>query len=174
MYVLVFFGGMAGGSSLWGTVATFIGIPLTLVGAAGGLLLVLVLTRHYPLATNEEYDVTPSQHWQTPNVHHQLDPEQGPVLVTVAYRVAPPQVQAFVQAMHALGLQRRRNGAIRWGIFSDVTEPDRYLESFVVESWGEHLRQYERLTVADQEIEEQVRSFHSGDTPPRVSHFIAT
>jgi MFS family permease len=174
MYVLVFFGGMAGGSSLWGTVATFSGIPLTLVGAAGGLLLVLVLTRHYPLATSEEYDVTPSEHWQMPNDHHQVDPEQGPVLVTVAYRVAPPQVQAFVQAMHALGLQRRRNGAIRWGIFSDVTEPDRYLESFVVESWGEHLRQYERLTVADQEIEEQVRSFHSGDTPPLVSHFIAT
>ena len=31
--------------------------------------------------------------------------------------------------------------------------PGRYLESFVVESWLEHLRQHERITAADREVQ---------------------
>ncbi|MEH1820647.1 MAG: MFS transporter [Nostoc sp.] len=48
-----------------------------------------------------------------------------------------------------LQVVRLRDGAIRWGIFHDTSEPNRYLERFIVESWVNHLRQYERFTVAD-------------------------
>ncbi|MFN2489043.1 MAG: MFS transporter, partial [Actinomycetota bacterium] len=56
-------------------------------------------------------------------------------------------------------------------IFRDSTDSSRYLETFVVESWAEYLRQRERLTVADVAIQESVRSFHSAE-PPRVFRFI--
>jgi hypothetical protein len=62
---------------------------------------------------------------------------------------------------------------MRWGLFVDVAEPHRYVETFLVESWAEHLRQHERVTAADRSIEESARSFHRGDVPPRVSHLIA-
>jgi hypothetical protein len=74
--------------------------------------------------------------------------------------------------MRALGRVRRRDGAMRWGLFSDTANPGRFFETFLVESWTEHLRQHERVTVADREVENQARSFQIGGKPPIVSHLI--
>lgn len=37
----------------------------------------------------------------------------------------------------------------------------------------EHLRQHERVTIADHEVQELVRSFHVGPEPPRVLHYVS-
>lgn len=126
----------------------------------------------YPLA-GEELDLTPSMHWAEPVVVWEPDPEDGPVLVTVEYCIAPEQAREFVRAMRDVRRLRHRDGAMRWGLFVDVAEPSRYVETFLVESWAEHLRQHERVTAADRAVEERARSFHRGDAPPRVSHLIS-
>lgn len=46
------------------------------------------------------------------------------------------------------------------------------LETFVVESWLEHLRQHERVTHADREFQDAARAFHTGAEPPLVRHMI--
>lgn len=74
--------------------------------------------------------------------------------------------------MREVGRLRRRDGAIQWGIYHDTADPTRHVETFLVELWVEHLRQHQRGTMADRVIEERVREFHVGDTPPRVSHLI--
>lgn len=51
--------------------------------------------------------------------------------------------------------------------------PPRHVEVFIVESWLEHLRQHERVTVADRDVETMARAFHVGDQPPIVSHFVS-
>jgi hypothetical protein len=173
IYVLVFFGGMAGGSTLWGIVATSIGLPATFLLAACGVVVALAVTHHCPLVTSEDWDTTPSRHWPTPDADQEPDPESGPVLVAIEYHIDPDRAPAFVQAIRDLGRMRRRDGALRWGIFSDISEPGRYMESFVVESWGQHLQQHERFTVADREVEAQVLTFHQGESTPVISHFIA-
>jgi hypothetical protein len=61
---------------------------------------------------------------------------------------------------------------VDWGLFEDVAEQGRYLETFVIESWGEHLRQHERTTVADRLISERANSFHILDGSPPVSHLL--
>jgi hypothetical protein len=43
----------------------------------------------------------------------------------------------------------------------------------VVESWAEHLRQHERVTMADRLLKERGRAFHVGEGSIVVSHFIA-
>ncbi|MGH7889758.1 MAG: MFS transporter, partial [Thermodesulfobacteriota bacterium] len=68
---------------------------------------------------------------------------------------------------------RLRDGAISWNLFKDTSDPGRYLETFIVESWIEHLRQHERVTVADRDLLDQALAFHVGDKPPFVSHLIA-
>jgi hypothetical protein len=46
----------------------------------------------------------------------------------------------------------------------------RYLETFVVESWVEHLRSHERVTVAARAASERASAFDMGDTPPIITH----
>jgi hypothetical protein len=68
---------------------------------------------------------------------------------------------------------RRRDGALSWGLFEDPEAPGRYIETFVVESWAEHMRQHHRGTAGDAPLFGRVRAFHRGDGPPRVTHWIA-
>jgi hypothetical protein len=72
-----------------------------------------------------------------------------------------------------LGRIRRRDGAIRWGIFEDAAVPGRFIESFLVENWAEYLRQHERMTLADREIEMEIQRFHRGQESPRIGHLLA-
>lgn len=132
----------------------------------------LIATIRYRLKYSGNLDLSPSLHWAEPVVMIELRPDDGPVLITVEYRINPARSPKFSQAMHKLSCARRRDGAIRWGLFHDTADPSRYLETFVVESWAEHLRQHERVTVADRAIEEYARAFHISDTPPMVSHLI--
>lgn len=172
VYLLIFFGGMAGGSALWGTVAKYAGIPKTFVVAALGVVASLAATARYRLATGEMLNLAPSLHWPAPTVVNDIEPEHGPVLVTIEYRIDPAQARDFADAMLNLRKLRLRDGAINWGIFVDAADPQRYVEAFLVESWIEHLRQHERVTVADREVQQKVHAFQIGSAPPIVSHFI--
>jgi len=93
------------------------------------------------------------------------------VLVTVEYRVAKKNRQAFLTALDGIAHERRRDGAYRWGVFEDPADPQRYLETFLVESWLEHLRQHERVTNADRIVQEQVSRLLQSET--RITHLIA-
>jgi hypothetical protein len=75
---------------------------------------------------------------------------------------------AFLKAINGYGRIRRRDGGYRWGIYRDMENPDLYLETFLVDSWAEHLRQHERSTRADREVTEQVQSYTRGE--PTVRH----
>ena len=44
---------------------------------------------------------------------------------------------------------------------------------FLVSSWMEHMRQHERITIADEEIRLRVGALHTGPEPPAVRHLIA-
>jgi len=74
--------------------------------------------------------------------------------------------------MHEIRALRLRDGAINWGLYHDVENPNRYVETFISESWTDHLRQHERITKSDVAIEDKARSFHIGKDPPRISHLI--
>jgi hypothetical protein len=67
----------------------------------------------------------------------------------------------------------RRDGAVRWGLFADPGRPTQYLETFLVESWAEHLRQHARVTMEDRIVQDLARSFHAGSEEPVVTHLIA-
>ena len=91
-------------------------------------------------------------------------------MVTVEYRVDPQKSRDFLAALDRLEGIRRREGAIDWGLFHDPAAPARYLETFMVDSWAEHVGQQELRTPADREIEQQVRSAAEGE--PTVSQFV--
>lgn len=171
VYVTVFFGAMTLGSGLWGQVARVAGVPAALFIAAGGMLLAIPLTMRWKLQTGAGLDLSPSMHWPAPVMSLPLDKDEGPILVTVEYRIKAESRNAFLDAIERLGHERRRDGAYAWGIFEDAANPGRMVETFLVESWLEHLRQHERVTHADRILQDDVRTLL--EDAPRITHLVA-
>jgi len=65
------------------------------------------------------------------------------------------------------------DGATLWATFRDAERPDVFVETFLVESWDEHLRQHARVSQADADVDSRVRAFHRGAAPPRVRHLLS-
>lgn len=172
IFVTVFFGSMTLGSVVWGEVADIAGLPLTHFIAALGALLAIPLTARWKLQTGAGVDLTPSMHWPVPVITHEIASDRGPVLVSVDYRLASENHRsAFLAAAQRLDHARRRDGAYAWGMFEDTAEQGRFMETFMVESWVEHLRQHQRVTHADQVLQEQIHRLLR--QPSVVRHLVA-
>jgi MFS family permease len=173
IFVTVFFGSMSLGSLLWGQVANLVGVPVALWIAAAGALAAIPLTWPWKLQLGADLDLAPSMHWPEPVLSRDVEADCGPVLVTVEYRVAPDKRDGFLRAVGTLAAHRRRDGAYDWGIFEDAADDGRFIETFLVASWLEHLHQHERVTNADRILHETVRS-HQVIGTPIVTHWLAS
>jgi predicted MFS family arabinose efflux permease len=167
--MLVFQGAVAAGSATWGAVAARAGFGTALLWAGIGTLLSTALGLFLRLP-DQGIDLTSWNHWRLPAVSEAISDVVGPVLVTVEYHVDAARVPEFIKTMHEYGRVRRRDGASRWGICRDLEIADRYLETFVVSSWAEHVRQHDRLTRADSEVEVRLRQCTRGE--PNVRHLL--
>lgn len=171
-YLLVFQGVLAINGALWGWLAGVIGISQCFLVAAGGLIAGLALIRFFPLTLHEEIDFNPPQNW--PYEHNALpnDPDDGPVLVVVEFFIAPGDAGRFRSLMNELREQRLRDGARRWRLYHDMHNPERYLELFRLDSWGEHLLQHDRTTADDMRVRGEVFALHKGPGLPNVTHYL--
>jgi MFS family permease len=173
VYLLVFQGGLALGSLLWGEVAARLGVRRALLVAAGALAASLVARFRYPLELVEE-DMTPLVLWPTPRIVRGIDDDDGPVRVLIEYSVPEANARAFSRLLRAREHRRRRGGAIEWDLYRDVSKATRWLETFVVDSWGEHERQHSRTTAADRRSSVRIAALLEPGTSPVIGHFIAS
>ena len=176
-YQMTFQAGMMIGSAVWGAVAQRWSTPVALTAATAGLLAGLPLVKRYRVPTGKMADVSPAAAAlarSDPSVVVPLRPEDGPVLISIRYYIDPEHREEFVAAIHQLKSIRLRDGAMRWGLFHDASDPTRFVETFLVESWAEYLRQRERLTVSDLAVRSKVQSFHKAESRPRISRLIYT
>ena len=171
VYVTVFFGALTIGSALWGFAAERLGLPAAHFLAGGGAFIALWVTRRWPLQSGPAADLTPSMHWPEPVLAAGVDQYAGPVLVTIEYHVAAENREAFLAALVPLCHERRRDGAYDWNVFEDTTHPERMIETFLTDSWLDHLRQHQRVTRADRAAEERVQRL--AREPPRITHYLA-
>lgn len=174
VHQMMYWGGVAFGSIVWGIVAEVWGIQTALLAAAIGLVIGLATSTRYNLKPLSDVDLTPSMHWSMPQTMINIDDHaEGSVLVEVEYLIDPARSQEFESVMNDVRSMVLRDGAINWELYHDVENPSRYVMMFTSESWTEHLRQHERITKSDMAIEEHARSFHIGKDPPRISHLIS-
>ncbi len=172
LYTTAFFGCLTVGSAAWGEIAVWVGLPDAHFLAAAGAIAAIPLTWRWKLQTGAGLDLSPSMHWPAPITAQNIARDRGPVLVTVEYDIDPKDREAFLEAIGKLEHSRRRDGAFAWGVFEDAAEAGRILETFLVKSWMEHLRQHERVTKADRVVQDAVERFHLHGEP-KVTHFIA-
>ncbi|MBE1469645.1 MFS transporter [Kibdelosporangium phytohabitans] len=168
-YQLMLMGGQAIGAVLWGVVANLFDLRWAMaIPAAAMTVAALYAMRRLPL-TERQLDVTPAAVWDEPP--EGPDHTDGPVLVTLKWRVAEEDVAEFTAVMQKVGRSRRRTGATMWGLFRDSEEPELFLETFVLTTWQEHLRQHlERGTAVDLQVYNAARALAA--EPPEVRHMI--
>ena len=171
MYVTVMFGALSLGSAIWGEAASLAGLTAALYAAAAGALIAIPLTWRWKLQTGAAVDLTPSMDWPEPITTREIEPDRGPVLVTVEYRIEPKHREQFLRAMSLFARSLRRDGAYEFGIFEDPADDRRFVETFVTDSWLDHMRLHQRLTNADSEVEQAVRRLQVGGEP-KTSHLI--
>ncbi|GAA4803935.1 MFS transporter [Streptomyces ziwulingensis] len=170
-YLLVFQGGQALTAPLWGLLADRLGLTRTLLIGAVLLLAGAASVRRLPLHATDGIDPSPSDHWPEPPLVFEPGPVDGPVQVSVVYRVAPGNRTAFTRRMRPVARSRRRGGALSWGLYQDGGDPDRFVETYLVASWSEHLAQHHsRTTATDREREEQARQLLAEGTVVEVTH----
>jgi MFS family permease len=172
MYLTVFMGGIALGSAAWGYLAGSIGTTATFGWGALVVALTTSLGLRWRLHRIGEVDLSPSP-MQAPEMRIASDGSAGPAFMMVTYDVKPGTEEAFQVALRRVGRARRRTGAVRWSVYRDADRPERFVETFVVPSWDEHVRQHERRTATDASLQQDLRDFLIDGADPHVEHFVA-
>lgn len=57
-----------------------------------------------------------------------------------------------------------------WAVYEDIERPGLFIETFLMGSWIEHLRQQERHTMNDLLLQSRVLAFHQGTTSPAIRY----
>ena len=172
VYLTVFFGSMTVGSAIWGQLASHFSISVSLCVAAAGMILASSTVLRWRLDQDPdlnldsaiEDDIAPR-----PEIRH----ERGPVMISYEYQINAADAHDFTVCMQDMRRVRRRGGAFAWSLYEDILQPGIFVETFVVGSWMEHLRQKERYTQNDRKIQNRVYGYHQGDNLPEVRYLVA-
>jgi MFS family permease len=173
IYQMAIMGSAALGAVVWGRIAEWSTVPMSLLCASGSMVALLVVTRGRPLEGPAEEDHTPTHPFQEPVPARDMELDEGPVMVTLEYVIDPARVAEFISIMAESRGARLRQGAVSWGLFEDVQHPGRFVEYFACDTWADYLRRFDRFTAMDERLQQMRFAFHLGDEPPRISRFIA-
>lgn len=151
VYLMVFMGSQSIGALLWGALASRAGLSTALLIAAGCLLVAALSVLVLPMdPMTGRLDRGLSTAWPTPTLIFEPRPDDGPVLVSISYRVRPEQFARFTEAMRVVRRARSRSGGRAWRLYRSGDQEGLLVEQFIVESWVEYQRQHaERWTGYD-------------------------
>ena len=187
MYMMTFQGAMALGSILWGFLAEHSQPNIALAASAAGLVVTLPFVHRYKILQGPIPDFSPYQFKRpAPQLvgapsqsassievgFTEPDLNEGPVRISIEYRIPIDCYADFTHAIHHLRGVRLRDGAFRWAVYRDANDPTHLNETFLMESWLDYLRSRERTTAADTAIRDRVYALHNDPESPRVSHQI--
>jgi len=171
IYQMALMGATAAGAALWGQVASITSVHASLlIAAVTGAVGMLVVQRAVVDRSLEE-DLSPSTAFKTPQAP--TTPQAGlRLVVSIEYFIDPARAAEFRAVMQESRRARLRQGALSWELQHDISDPRRYVERVVDESWTEHLRRFGRATASDVSLRDRKFAFHTGENPPVVSRYV--
>jgi len=172
LYQMAAFGGMAAGSALWGVVTEYYGLDVAFCGAALVFALCFVLGLRRALPDLAVTNLDPLGRWQVPEIAVAIQPQSGPVVVTIEYRIHESDIPAFLAAMGDRRRVRRRDGAQHWSLLRDLENPELWIERYQSPTWTDYVRQNQRPTQADAIVGSRLRELHIGPGKPVVRRMI--
>jgi hypothetical protein len=152
-------GGIAGGSWVWGHLATAIGLDLSLL-ASGASLAISALVGIWLRMPDAQAATSTVEPTHEPEVNLPITGRSGPIVIEIDYRVHEDDAASFHAAMQEIQSIRQRNGAYGWSLARDIAHPDHWCERFRCPTWDDYVRLRRSATESERGIEEEIRSRH--------------
>ncbi|HKT75205.1 MAG TPA: MFS transporter [Sphingobium sp.] len=159
-YTCAITGGIAVGAWGWGYAATHVGTAHALFGSAVAILLASLLGFLIPMPRIDGPVIERESSGNLPEVNLALTNRSGPIVIEIDYRVRREDAREFYDAMRDVRGARLRSGGFEWSLSRDISDPERWTERYHCPTWGDYLRQRERLTKVDQRAQERADTFN--------------
>lgn len=172
LYQTVTFGGIAGGSWLWGAAADRYGVANALLISAFVMLFGIVIGLRFAMPAFASLNLDPLNRFIEPALGLDITPRSGPIVVQIDYEIADADIADFLALMGERRRIRIRDGARNWALMRDLEKPGRWTETYHAPTWVEYIRHNQRRTQADAENIEQLRALHRGEELPQVHRLI--
>lgn len=172
LYQMFAFGGLAGGSWLWGLIAEERDLSTALVSASIVMVACSAAGLWRPLAQTQALNLDPLRPVHEPETVVPVEPRTGPVVITIEYRIREDDVIEFLRAMAQRRRIRRRDGARHWMLLRDLHDPQVWIERYTTPTWLDYVRHNSRITQHDAVVPERLRALHQGPEPPAVRRMI--
>ncbi len=173
VYQMVMMGGSALGAAIWGQIASMTSVPTSLLIAAFAGVAGVLIARKAPLAIVHEDETAPARLWTLPFTDAPVEPQVGPILATVEFRIDPARLTEFLDVMRESRRTWLASGLLAWDLYQDLADDTRYIEHLVDESWAAHLRRHDRVAGVYAELRERKHAFHLGPGAPVVRRYAA-
>ncbi|WP_447728317.1 MFS transporter [Sphingomonas koreensis] len=168
LYQMAAFGGMAGGSWVFGIVAEHQGLSFALLAAGGAQLLGILAGLRFAVPAINQLDLDPRDSWTEPQTRVRVEPRSGPIVITIEHRIAEADIARFLSVMSERRRIRLRDGARHWSLLRDLEEPELWIERYHVATWTDYVRHNQRRTRADDSNSVALRELQVGGKEPVV------
>lgn len=166
------YGGIAGGSWLWGAVTENYSLTTALACSAIATFLVACIGLKFPISNRSESELEPLGEVIHPAIALDLRPRSGPILVTIEYSIPDQNLDPFLDLMRERRHVQSRVGARNWTLTRDVQHPARWLETYRTPTWTDYLRLQHRLTTADKSLDGEFLKLNAQTGRPQTSILI--
>ncbi|WP_183900800.1 MFS transporter [Rhizobium metallidurans] len=172
LYQTVTFGGIAGGSWIWGIAADNYGVANALLLSAGVMLFGIVIGLKFAMPAFASLNLDPLNRFTEPSLGLDITPRSGPVVIQVDYEIDDSDVPEFLMLMGERRRIRIRDGARNWALMRDLEKPGSWTETYHTPTWVEYIRHNQRRTQVDGENTDRLRALHRGEAGPHVHRMI--
>ena len=170
VYLMALQGSFAVGAFVWGAIAEQAGLETTLFVAAVAMAVGALATSFLRLRDYTDSATEPGRLSFEPVTATSVYDDDGPILITVRWQIAPERRDRFMAAMRSVRRELKQKGALDWYLVEDVTRPGAMLETFSVATWAEYQRLPERVTVADEQVEQELLDAAGTELPSPTAH----
>ena len=170
VYLMALQGSFALGAFVWGAIAEQAGLETTLYAAAVAMAVGALATSFLRLRDYTDSATEPGRLTFEPVTATSVYDDDGPIVITVNWQIAPERRDRFMAAMRSVRRELKQKGALDWYLVEDVTRPGAILETFSVATWAEYQRLPERVTVADERVEQELLEAAGTELPSPIAH----
>src|SRR3546814_268256 len=140
------FGGIAGGSWLWGSWAEAVNPSNALVASSLLMIAGALIGLRLPMPDFQSLNLAPLNRFVEPALGLEIQPRSGPVVIQVDYEIHNEDLQEFLSLMAERRRIRIRDGARNWALMRDLQYPEIWTETYHVPTWVEYVRRSEEHT----------------------------